>query len=137
MLSTSYVVRAGMVLMGSALLPFGAIAGAPGPTGAEITGHAVSVDSSGIVNIVHFDPGGTARIVSPAGREVQGRWWVADNTLCLSVGAAKECWPYQAEFVAGQPVVLTSDCAATSRWTALSTEPPPPPPVKERAGERG
>ncbi|HEX8401133.1 MAG TPA: hypothetical protein VF628_05460 [Allosphingosinicella sp.] len=105
-----------------------------GPDGSEIIGHSVQVEANGTTNTVFFDPGGNARILSAAGTEVQGRWSVANQQMCLSVGSLRECWPYQQAFQAGQPVTLTSDCAVTSRWTPVSTAPTAPP---TRRGERG
>lgn len=104
------------------------------PNGSEIIGHSVQVEANGTTNTVYFDPGGNARILSAAGTEVQGRWSVANQQMCLSVGNLRECWPYQMAFQAGQPVSLTSDCAVTSRWTPVSTAPSAPP---TRSGERG
>lgn len=109
------------------------------PTGAEIRGHSVRVElPDGTVNTVHFDANGTARMISQTGREVRGNWFVENQMICLQSATARECWPYQSAFMTGQPVTLTSDCAVTSRWTALSTEPPyTPPPAVQRSGERG
>ena len=100
--------------------------------GAEITGHAVQVETNGVVNTVNFDPGGSARIVSPSGQTVQGRWFIDNQQLCLET-SQRECWPYQQAFQTGQQVVLTSSCAATSRWTPISTNQP----MMQRRGERG
>lgn len=122
----------------SAFMPIAAAAQTAWMPGTEITGHAVRVDSGGVVNTVYFDPGGSARIVSAAGREVPGRWSTENQMLCLEAGGNRECWPYAAAFQAGQPVSLTSTCQTTSSWTALSTEPMGgPPPVERRRGERG
>jgi hypothetical protein len=116
----------------------GASAQAMWQPGSEIAGHSVQVESNGVVNTVYFDRAGTARIVSPSGREVMGRWTAAGQQLCLETGpTARECWPYRAAFQTGQPVTLTSSCATTSQWTPLSTEPMAPPPRMERRGERG
>lgn len=106
-----------------------------GPNGSEIVGHSVQIQTqTGTVNTVYFEPGGAARIVSPSGTEAQGTWSVANQSLCLGVSGARECWPYQAAFQANQPVSLTSDCGAASVWTPLSTAPSAPP---ARRGERG
>lgn len=105
------------------------------PNGSEIIGHSVQVQTaSGTVNTVYFEPGGNARIVSPSGTEVQGTWSVANQALCLGAGTARECWPYQQAFQAGQPVTVTSDCGATAVWTPVSTAPTAPPVTR---GERG
>lgn len=108
-------------------------------TGEELRGHSVRVETTGgVVNTVHFDADGTARIVSQSGNStVAGNWFVQNQMICLQTASARECWPYQTAFQAGQPVVLTSDCSATSRWTALSTAPVAPPPEQQRSGERG
>lgn len=112
------------------------------PTGAELNGQSISVERGGVVNTVYFDPGGMARITSDTGREVQGRWFVENQTLCLQLATGdRECWPYQAAFPAGQPVSLTSSCGpSTWTWLAAAPMPPPPPPPEptfERGGERG
>lgn len=104
--------------------------------GTEITGHAVQVQTGGVSNTVYFDPGGNARIVTPSGNEVQGRWSVENQNLCLQTGAAtRECWPYRTAFQAGQAVDLTSSCQVTSRWTPISTQPFAP--MQQSRGERG
>jgi hypothetical protein len=121
-------------LFAVAISPSAAAAQMGAPTGAEITGHAVQVDTGGVVNTVQFNPGGTARIVGQNGKEVNGQWFVQNQQLCLSAAGGQECWPYQAAFQAGQPVTLTSTCASTSTWTPLSTAPSAPP---ARSGERG
>src|SRR5690348_13738548 len=104
-------------------------------TGAEIIGQPLQVTTNGVTNTVYLDAGGTARIVTPGGSSVPGTWTAANGQLCLSNGAAQECWPYAAPFQAGQPVTLTSSCNATSTWLAASTNAPPPPPAQR--GERG
>ena len=102
--------------------------------GSEITGQSVQVETNGVTNTVYFDPGGAARIQTPAGNTVPGSWAAANGQLCLTTGAAQECWPYAQPFQAGQPLSLTSSCNAASRWTALSTNMAP---VQAGAGERG
>jgi len=103
--------------------------------GAEITGHAVQVETNGVMNTVYFDRGGAARIVTASGREVPATWSVQNQNLCLQTAAGvQECWDYRSPFQANQSITLTSSCQATSRWMALSTEPPP---VSTRRGERG
>jgi hypothetical protein len=104
--------------------------------GSEIVGQSVQVTTNGITNTVYLDPGGVARIVSPAGNTVPGTWTAANGQLCLSAGGPQECWPYSAPFQAGQPVTLTSSCNSSSTWLAAATNVPPPPPPVER-GERG
>jgi hypothetical protein len=104
--------------------------------GSEIVGQSVQVTTNGITNTVYLDPGGVARIVSPAGNTVQGSWTAVNGQLCLSAGGPTECWPYSSPFQAGQPVSLTSSCNSTSTWLASATNTPPPPPPVER-GERG
>ena len=118
-----------------ALAPQAASAQTGWTPGMEITGHAVQVQTNGVTNTVYFDPGGNARIVTPSGSEVQGRWSVENQNLCLSTGAgARECWPYRTAFQTGQAVDLTSSCSVTSRWTPISTQPMP---TVQSRGERG
>ena len=105
--------------------------------GAEITGQSVQVETNGVVNTVHFDAGGSARIVSPNGTVVPGTWSAANGQLCLAAGGGQECWPYTQAFLAGQSVQLTSSCQTTSTWLAQNTNVPPPPPPPVTQGERG
>jgi hypothetical protein len=100
--------------------------------GSELVGQSVQVETNGVVNTVYFDPGGAARIITPAGNVVQGTWTAAGGQLCLQTGTGRECWPYNAAFQAGQQVTLVSSCQVASRWTALSTNPP-----QAAGGERG
>ena len=102
--------------------------------GSEIVGQSIQVNTNGIVNTVYFDQGGAARIMTPAGNSVPGRWSVANQQLCLDIGAASaECWPYRSAFQAGQNVSLTSNCNVTSQWLANSTNMP----EQKRMPERG
>ena len=105
--------------------------------GAEIVGQSAQVTTNGVVNTVYFDAGGTARIVGPDGVQVPATWSAAGGNLCLSTGAAQECWPYAAPFQAGQSMTLTSSCNSASTWMAMATNAPPPPPPPASAGERG
>ncbi|MDQ3144812.1 MAG: hypothetical protein M3Q57_08045 [Pseudomonadota bacterium] len=102
--------------------------------GSEIVGQSAQVQTNGVVNTVYFDQGGVARIATPSGAEVQGRWTAANQQLCLQFGSTTpECWPYRAAFQPGQMVTLTSTCNATSQWVANSTNQP----IQQNAGERG
>ena len=101
----------------------------------EIVGQPIQVTTNGVTNTVYLDPGGAARIITPGGNTVPGTWTAANGQLCLSNGAAQECWPYTAPFQAAQPVTLTSSCNSTSTWLAASTNAPPPPAGQK--GERG
>ncbi len=101
--------------------------------GAEIVGQSVQVNTNGTVNTVYFDQGGAARIMTPAGNTVPGRWTAANQQLCLDVGTgATECWPYSSAFQAGQPVTLTSSCNSTSQWLATNTNVPQQQTLPER-----
>lgn len=102
--------------------------------GSEIVGQSVQVNTNGIVNTVYFDQGGVARIMTPGGTTVPGRWTAANQQLCLDIGSASaECWPYRSAFQAGQAVTLTSNCNATSQWMATNTNLP----EQQRMPERG
>jgi hypothetical protein len=104
--------------------------------GSEIAGQSAQVVSNGVVNTVYFDPGGAARIVSPGGTTVTGTWAATNGQLCLSTGAARECFPYASAFQAGVPVTVVSSCNASTTWTANGVNAPPPP-APSREGERG
>lgn len=128
----SLVARTAVGLTLVAALPGMAAAQSWAP-GSEIAGQAVQVTTNGVTNTVYLDQGGAARIVTPGGNTVNGTWTAASGRLCLSNGAAQECWPYANPFQAGQPVTLTSSCNATSTWLASATNTPAP----SAAGERG
>ena len=126
-----YLVRAAA---GLALMTIPGIALAQMVPGGEIVGQPVSVTTNGITNTVYLDPGGTARIMTPGGNTIPGTWSAANGQLCLSSGAAQECWPYASPFQAGQPVTLTSSCGSSSTWLASSTNSAPPPASKSERG---
>lgn len=108
------------------------------PLGSELRGSTIQVDfPTGDVNTLQLYPDGTASIQGRNGQTVPAQWSVEGQQLCLAAGGERECWPYATAFQQGQTVTLTSDCASTSRWTALSLQQPPAPPVQERSGERG
>jgi hypothetical protein len=124
----------GRAAAGLALMTIPGIALAQMTPGSEIVGQPVSVTTNGITNTVYLDPGGTARIMTPGGNTIPGTWSAANGQLCLSSGAAQECWPYASPFQAGQPVTLTSSCGSSSTWLASSTNSPPPPASKSERG---
>ncbi len=100
--------------------------------GSEIIGQPLQVTTNGVTNTVYLDPGGTARILTPAGNTVPGNWSIANGQLCLSASGSQECWPYAAPFQSGQPLTLTSSCNQSSTWLAQATNAPPPQPRGER-----
>ncbi len=101
--------------------------------GSEIVGQSVQVNTNGTVNTVYFDQGGAARIMTPSGNSVPGRWSVANQQLCLDIGTGPaECWPYRSAFQAGQNVTLTSSCNVSSQWLANSTNMPEQQSMPER-----
>jgi hypothetical protein len=126
-----YLVRAATAV---ALIGLPGAALAQATPGSEIIGQPVTVTTNGVANTVYLDPGGTARIMTPGGNIVAGTWSAANGQLCLSTGAAQECWPYASPFQAGQPVTLTSSCGSSSTWLASSTNTPP---ASGQRGERG
>lgn len=112
-------------------LPAAALAQVWAP-GSEILGQPIQVTTNGITNTVYLDAGGSARVVTASGNTVPGTWTAANGQLCLSTGAAQECWPYASPFQAGQPLSLTSSCNSTSSWLASSTNAPAQVPGAER-----
>ena len=102
--------------------------------GSEIVGQTVQVETNGVMNSITFNADGTASITSPTGQMVPANWTATGNQLCLTAGAQTECFPYSQAFQAGQPVTLTSNCNATSRWLASNVNQAP---SQVRAGERG
>jgi len=107
------------------------------PLGSELRGSTIQVDfPTGDVNTLQLYPDGTASIQGRNGQTVPAQWSLENQQICLMAGGERECWPYATALQQGQTVTLTSDCASTSRWTALSLQQPPVP-VQERSGERG
>jgi len=127
-----YLVRAATAV--ALIIGVPGVALAQATPGSEIVGQPVTVTTNGVSNTVYLDPGGTARIMTPGGNTVAGTWSAANGQLCLSTGAAQECWPYASPFQAGQPVTLTSSCGSSSTWLASSTNTPP---STGQRGERG
>lgn len=101
--------------------------------GAEIIGQPIQVTTNGTTNTVFLDAGGQARIMTPGGNTVAGMWSAANGQLCLGVGAAQECVPYNGPMQAGQPQTMTSSCGATETWLAQNTNQP----AQQQKGERG
>lgn len=128
------LLKTAAVLGGIALTATPAMAQSWTP-GSEILGQPVVVTTNGVTNTLYFDPGGTVRMVTPTNEVIQGAWSIGSNQLCINNGATSECWPYQAPFVAMQPVSLTSSCQSSSTWTAQSTNSAMP--ATGGQGERG
>jgi hypothetical protein len=126
------VARAGVGLAIAMALPGVAMA----QMAAEVVGQPIQVTTNGVTNTVYLDAGGSARIMTPGGNTVAGTWTAGPGQLCLSTGAAQECFPYTAPFQAGAPVTFTSSCGQSSTWLASATNAPPPPAAGQR-GERG
>jgi hypothetical protein len=126
-----FVIRSSVGM--AAVIALHGVASAQGWTpGSEIVGQPVQVTTNGVTNTVYMDAGGAARVVTPGGSTVPATWTAANGQLCLSTGAAQECWPYASAFQAGQPLTLTSSCNQSSSWLASSTNGPP-----AQSGERG
>jgi hypothetical protein len=132
-MKSSLVARAGIGLIAAALLPAAGMAQAV--PGAEVIGQPIQVTTNGVTNTVYLDPGGQLRVLTPGGNTVPGTWTAANGQLCLGVGGAQECVPYNGPFQAGTPVALTSSCGAAETWLAQSTNAPPP--AQSERGERG
>lgn len=128
----SFLVRAAMLAV-AAILPAAAFAQAGWTPGAELIGQPIQVTSHGTTNTVYLDNGGQMRILTPGGSTVSGTWTAANNQLCLGVGAAQECIPYNAPFQAQQPQTFTSSCDSVSTWVASATNNP----SQNLKGERG
>jgi hypothetical protein len=133
-MKSSPFVRTTIALITATAIPVAAVAQAWTPA-SEVVGQPIQVTTNGVTNTVTLIPGGQATITTPGGHVVNGTWTAANGQLCLSNGAAQECWPYAGPFQAGQPTTLTSSCSATSTWLAQSTNQPPP--TQGQKGERG
>jgi len=128
------LVRTAIGLTVSAALPAAVLAQPAWTPASEVVGQPIQVTTNGTTNTVYLDPGGQLRIATPNGNTVPGTWTAANGQLCLGVGGATECVPYNAPFQAAQPKTLTSSCGATETWLAESTNQPP---TQGEKGERG
>ena len=128
-----FVARAAVGMAVMVALPGVALAQGWTP-GSELLGQPIQVTTNGVTNTVTLSPGGQAAITTPGGSVVPATWTAANGQLCLSTGAAQECWPYAGPFQAGQPLTLTSSCNSSSTWLAQSTNQAP---TQGGKGERG
>ena len=133
-MKTSTIARALVAAIAMTALPGAAFAQGWTP-GVELVGQPLQVTTNGVTNTVYLDQGGAARIMTPSGNTIPATWTGANGQLCLNNGAVQECWPYTTPFQAGQPLTLTSSCAATSTWLAQATNGAAPAPAPR--GERG
>ena len=75
------------------------------------------VAANGAASFMQFRNDGTvaARFNN---REINGRWVLQGSNLCFQwPGATRECWPYQAPFVRGRTVNVTSSRGNTVQVT--------------------
>ncbi len=100
--------------------------------GAELIGQPIQATTNGVTNTLYLDPGGALRIVTPGSNVVPGTWQIAGGQLCLNVGGAQECIPYNAPFQAGLPQTFTTSCNASTSWLAQATNNPMPSAGSER-----
>ena len=129
----SYLLRIAVGCAAASVVSTAAIGQSLSP-GAEVLGQPIAVTSNGVTNTVILNPGGQLQIMTPGGSAVSGTWTAANGQLCLGVGGAQECVPYNAPFQAGQPQTLTSSCNVSETWLAESTNAPP---TQGAAPERG
>ena len=132
-MTNRFVARAAVAIAIAAAAPGIAFAQGAWTPGSEIIGQPIQVTTNGITNTVYFDPGGSARIMTPGGNTIPATWSAAGGQLCLNNGTAQECWPYNGPFQPNQPQTLTSSCGATETWLAQATNQPP----QGVKGERG
>jgi hypothetical protein len=132
-MKSSSVARVSVGLAIAVFLPAAVMAQGWTP-GAEVIGQPIQVTTNGITNAVYLDPAGQLRIITPGGNTVPGMWSAANGQLCLGVGGAQECVPYNGPMQAGQPQTLVSSCGATETWLAQNTNQAP---QQQQKGERG
>ena len=132
-MKSSLVIRAATGLALVAAAPGVAIAQAWTP-GVEVVGQPIQVTTNGTTNTIYLDPAGQLRIITPGGNTLPGTWSAASGQLCVGVGGAQECVPYNGPMQAGQPQTLTSSCGATETWLAQNTNQAP---QQSQKGERG
>ena len=132
-MKSSLAARAAIGLSIAILLP-GAAAAQGWTPGAEVVGQPIQVTTNGTTNTVYLDPAGQMRVITPGGNTLPGTWTAASGQLCLGLGGAQECVPYNGPMQAGQPQTLTSSCGATETWLAQNTNQAP---QQSQKGERG
>ncbi len=130
----SFLSRVAIGMAITATVPAAAMAQANWTPGSEVVGQPIQVTTNGVTNTVYLDAGGQLRIITPGGNTVPGTWTAANGQLCMTVNGVQECVPYTAPFQAGQPVTVTSSCAANETWLASNTNAPP---AQGAAPERG
>jgi hypothetical protein len=132
-MKSSLAARAAIGLSIAICLP-GAAAAQGWTPGAEVIGQPIQVTTNGTTNTVYLDPAGQLRVITPGGNTIPGTWTAASGQLCLGVGGAQECVPYNGPMQAGQPQTMTSSCGATETWLAQNTNQAP---QQSQKGERG
>jgi hypothetical protein len=98
----------------------------------EILGQPIQATTNGVTNTLYFDPGGTLRILTPAGNTLQGTWQINGSQLCMNLEGQQECVPYDRPFAAGEPRDLRSSCNAATVWVAQAVNVAPPVSPAER-----
>ena len=116
------VARVAIGLTVVAGVPGVALAQAGWTPGSEIVGQSIQVTTNGVTNTVYLDPGGAARIITPAGNTVAGTWTASGGQLCLSNGSATRMLALHGA-VPGRAAADADQqsCNATSTWLASAT----------------
>lgn len=97
----------------------------------EVIGQPITVTTNGVTNTLYFEADGSVRVITPNATTVPANWSMQGSNLCISKGAASECFPYR-PFQPQQPQSLVSSCNAQSTWTAQNTNG-----TGQSKGERG
>jgi len=91
--------------------------------GSELRDRTVRIEGAAgfVLNTLYLDADGTMRLIDEIDdQQVTGRWFVRDQRLCLEgLRRGRECWPYEAALVRGQPTRLTSDRGTTVTVTLI------------------
>lgn len=107
-----------MIRIGVAAFAIAAPSIAMAQSAAEILGQPIQATTNGVTNTIYFDPGGTLRILTPAGNTIAGTWQINGQQLCMNVGGQQECVPYDRPFAANEPRDLRTSCNAATVWVA-------------------
>ena len=130
-MNISSITRSAVAITAS-ILSTAALAQAAQPM-SEVVGQPIQVTTNGVTNTVYFDANGTMRVMTPNGSTVPGNWALNQGNLCMSVGGAQECVPYDSAFQPQVPKTMTSSCNSVQTWLAQSTNNP----SQQLKGERG
>lgn len=87
----------------------------------ELYGKVLKVERGDGTFYVRHKRGGIAEVTTPAGRDVTGRWRLADGNICYDFAAKlAECWSYRGPLRTGKAVGSVASDGRKARITLLA-----------------